>query len=53
MLHIIYSNDFGYKDEIPNCYDVIYAVCLLETNIKSDRLLERACKNAKRLNLFT
>lgn len=25
----------------------IYAVCLLQANIKSDRLLERACKNAK------
>lgn len=36
-----------FDNVIPNCNDVIYAGCLLQANLKSDRLLERACKNAR------
>lgn len=36
-----------FDNVIPNCNDVIYAGCLLQANLKSDRLVERACKNAR------
>lgn len=35
-----------FDNVIHNCNDVIYAGCLLQANLKSDRLVERACKNA-------
>ena len=32
---------------IPQCDHIIYAGCLLQENLKADKLIERACKNAR------